>query len=195
MIKAEEVACEGLANEQGALGGPLVGAIAADELPRLAEGHPPTPHMVEVIAQDTLPRPPESDAVGEGTDSIGGDEGDDGRLANEHGGLSGPLVGAIAAAELPRPPEAHPPSPHKGGASTPIHSQGHDPQVVGKVKEWLDSFDEFRGWEQFVEVNNMVLGLKKQNQFAEVALALSKDPDYGEWWGQVLEWRQEIIAR
>ena len=57
------------------------------------------------------------------------------------------------------------------------------------MKEWLDSFEEFDD-EQFVEWNNIVLGLKKQNQFAMVAHALSMDPNYGEWWNQVLEWRQ-----
>ena len=38
-----------------------------------------------------------------------------------------------------------------------------------------------------------MLWLKKQNQFAKVGLALAKDADYGKWWGQVLEWRQEVI--
>ena len=88
-----------------------------------------------------------------------------------------------------------------GWESTPTHSRGRDQQVVGKVSEWLDSFDELgdgRGaatGKPCEEVNSIVLGLQKQNQIAKVALALYKDPDYEEWWGQVLEWRQEIIDR
>ena len=68
--------------------------------------------------------------------------------------------------------------------STPTHSRGHDPQVAGEVKEWLDSIDELDGdfaWaetaKQLKKVNKFVCGLEKQNQFAEVALAQSKDPD------------------
>ena len=55
-----------------------------------------------------------------------------------------------------------------GWASTPSHSQRHDPQAAGKVKEWLDSIDEFDSdwWKgaarkQFVEANNIVLRLRK----------------------------------
>ena len=75
----------------------------------------------------------------------------------------------------------------------PRVSAGRRPQLIHegmthKLEERLDSFEGL-GDEQFVEVNNIVLGLQKQKQFAKVTLALSKDLVYEEWWGHVLEWR------
>ena len=72
---------------------------------------------------------------------------------------------------------------------------GHGPQLVGKVKKWLDMVDGLGNCcgarlRKLGDEFGDVFG----NEWWSCALALSKDPGYGESCGRVLEWRQAIIV-